>query len=278
MRININQLVDYYAQTSISFVNIFTAILPPGSKLENWRTNKAGGGLVFPLAGSSRFTINGVPYVLEPGVVLHTGPDMALSKEVLGNTYWQYALIHYQIPPKEITRFPLFHEHFLIFTGINSRIADLLGQFHQCHATPGSMAIFKSKVLFMNLMEEMLVAAKRQLCDSSTELMAQAAEYLRQNYAEPLSITKIASQFGLGRRRFTYLFERHTGMSPLRYLTEYRIRRSKKLLQTCRCSIARVAECVGYPDSFYFSRVFKRQTGLSPTEFRERISENPWDM
>ena len=211
-------------------------------------------------------------------MVLHAGPDMALSKEVLGDTYWHYALIHYRIPKREAARFPLFHEHFLIVTGINTRIADLIGQFRQSYATPGSMAVFKSKVLFMSLMEEMLVSAKRQICDSSTELMAQAVEYIRLNYAEPLSITKIASQFGLGRRRFTYLFERHTGMSPIHYLTECRIRRSKELLQTCRCSIARVAECVGYPDSFYFSRVFKRQTGLSPTEFRERLSENPWEM
>jgi len=270
--------VDYYAKTSLSFFNIFTAVLPPGSKQENWKTNKAGGGFVFPLAGRSRYILNGCSYILEPGVVLHGGPDIALSKEVLGDKYWKYALIHYQIPQNEVSDFSLFNEHFLIFTGNNTRITDFIGQICQSYATPGSMAAFKSKVLFMNLMEEMIISAKRQLCDGSTDVMVQAVEYIRQNYADPISISKISSQFGLERRRFAYLFERHTGMSPSNYLTECRIRRSKELLRTCGCSISQVAECVGYTDSFYFSRIFKRQTGLSPSEFRKKVGENPWNI
>lgn len=274
--ITINQLVDYYAQAPIAFYNIFAPTIPPGGKHTNWRTNKAGAGLVFPISGSSRFTVNGIPYVLEPGVVLHTGPDMEISKEVLGDKYWRYALIHYQIAHTEVSRFPLYNEHFLISTGINTRIADLTGQLRQSYATPSSLSVFKSKVLFMNLIEEMIVSAKRQLHDDSTDLMVQAVEYIRQNYADSISIAKISSLFGLERRRFAYLFEKHTGMSPSSYLTECRIRRSKELLTTCGCPISQVAECVGYTDSFYFSRLFKRQTGLSPTEYRERISENPW--
>ncbi len=71
-------------------------------------------------------------------------------------------------------------------------------------------------------------------------------------------------------------FERHTGMSPICYLTECRIYRSKELPRTCGCPIAQVAECVRYTDSFYFNRLFKKQTGLSPIEFREKVRENPW--
>lgn len=275
LKVSMNQLVDYYAQAPISFYDIFAPSVPPGSKKTNGRTNKAGAGLVFPLAGKSRFILNGIPYVLEPGIVLHAGPNMAVSKEVLSDAHWQYALIHYQIPAGEVSMFPLFNEHFLIFTGLNTRISDLIGQLRQSYATPSNVAALKSKVLFMSLMEEMIISAKRQLHDDSTELMAQTVEYIRQNYADPVSITKIASQFGLERRRFAYLFERHTGMSPIRYLTECRIRRSKELLRTCGCPVAQIAECVGYTDSFYFSRLFKRQTGFSPTEFRKWISENP---
>ncbi len=278
MGITINQLVDYYAQAPISFYNIFAPTVPPGSKHMNWRTNKAGAGLVFPIAGSSRYTVNGIPYVLEPGVVLHTGPDMEISKEVIGDKYWRYALIHYQISNAEISRYPLFNENFLISTGINTRIADLTGQLRQSYATPSSLSVIKSKVLYMNLVEEMVVSAKRQLHDDNTELMVQALEYIRQNYADPISIAKIASLFGLERRRFAYLFEKHTGMSPRSYLTECRIRRSKELLRTCECSITQIAECVGYTDSFYFSRLFKRQTGVSPTEFRDRTGESPWQI
>lgn len=278
MGISINQLVDYYAQAPVSFFNIFAPAVPPGSKQNNWKTNKAGAGLVFPLAGSSRYTLNGTPYILEPGVVLHAGPDIQISKEVISDVHWQYALIHYQLPRDEVSRFPLFNEHFLIFTGVNTRLVDLIGQLRQNSSMPSSLAAFQSKVLFMKLMEEMMVSAKRQLHDDNTELIMQAVEYIRQNYDEPISIAKISLQFGFERRRFAYLFERHTGMSPINYLTECRIRRSKELLRTCGCPIAQIAECVGYTDSFYFSRLFKKQTGLSPTQFRQKVTENPWSI
>ncbi|SHI14651.1 transcriptional regulator, AraC family [Sporobacter termitidis DSM 10068] len=278
MGIGINQLVDYYGRAPVSFFNIFAPSIPPGGRQLDWQTSKNGAGLVFPLSGSSRYTLNGTPYLLEPGVVLHAGPDTPVSKEVLGDVYWQYALIHYQIPKEDAAGFPLYHEHFLINTGIDTKLVDLIGQLRQSCAAPDGMAALKSKVLFMSLIEEMLISAKRQLHDENAELMVQAVEYIRQNYADPISVEKIAAHFGVNRRRFAYLFERHTGMSPIVYLTACRIRRSKELLRTCACPIVQVAECVGYTDSFYFSRLFKKQTGVSPTEFRTRVRENPWGM
>ncbi len=277
MGISLNQLVEYYARAPVAFFDIFAPSIPPGGRQTGLRTNRDGAGLVFPLAGSARYTLNDTSYVLEPGVVLHAGPDMPVSKAVIGNTNWRYALIHYQIPQEDIPRFPLFNKHFLIVTGINTRLADLLEKLHQSYAAPGGMAALKSKVLFMSLLEEMIIAAQRQLHDDNTELMARAVEYIRQNCANPISIAKIAAQFGLERRRFAYLFERQTGLSPIRYLTECRIRRSKELLRTCDCPIAQVAEYAGYTDTFYFSRLFKKQTGLSPTEFRKKARENPWN-
>lgn len=278
MGISINQIVDYYARASVSFFDLFAASIPPGGRQTGWKTNRTGAGLVFPLAGSSRYTLNGTPYILEPGVVLHAGPDIPVSKEVIGGAYWQYALIHYRIPEAEVPEFPLFHEHFLIATGIDTRLADLIEKLRQSYTAPGGMAALRSKVLFVSLIEEMIVSAQRQLHDDNTELMAQAVEYMRQNYADPISIAKISAQFGMERRRFSYLFERYTGLSPICYLTECRIRRSKELLRTCGCPIAQVAECVGYTDSFYFSRLFKKQIGLSPTEYREKARKNPWGM
>lgn len=274
METSINQLTDYFAQAPMVFYDIYAPTVPSGGRQTNWRTNGKGAGLVFPLMGCSRYTLDGTPYVLEPGVVLHAGPDTPLSKEVIGEGFWRYALIHFYIPQSEVARFPLYYEHFLIHTGNNARIADLVSQLHQSYAAPGGIAALKSKVLFTGLIEEMMISAKRRLYGSDTEPIIQAVEYIRQNYTSPLSVSELSDRFGLERRRFAYLFERHIGMSPNRYITECRLRRAKDLLRTCACPISQVAECVGYTDSFYFSRLFKRQTGLSPTEFRQTSTES----
>ncbi|KTE91477.1 AraC family transcriptional regulator [Desulfitobacterium hafniense] len=64
----------------------------------------------------------------------------------------------------------------------------------------------------------------------------------------------------------------HTGIAPARFLAELRIQRAKDLLQTCS-SVKQVAECVGFSDNLYFSKAFKKQTGVSPSEFRQHLKK-----
>ncbi|MEG0381419.1 MAG: helix-turn-helix transcriptional regulator, partial [Kurthia sp.] len=59
------------------------------------------------------------------------------------------------------------------------------------------------------------------------------------------------------------------GLSPNTYITEYRVSKSKSLLERAELSIAEIAETVGYEDCFYYSRVFKKQTGMSPSAYRK---------
>ncbi|WP_258525490.1 AraC family transcriptional regulator [Paenibacillus sp. YN15] len=218
MEIEINQIVDYYAGASVSFSDAFTARVPPGCKATGQWTSATGGGFVIPLSGSARFTIDGTPYILKPGIIVHGGPGMPLEKEVVGEEDWIYALIHYKLPREETRRWPLYNRHFSMYTGVNSRIGDLVVQLLQTQAVPGGMAAVKSKTLFMNILEEILFSAKRQLQDENSDAIIRAAEYIRNHYAEPISIAKMALQSGLERRRFAYMFEKHTGMSPISYL------------------------------------------------------------
>lgn len=274
MEIEINQIVDYYAGASVSFSDAFTARVPPGCKATGQWTSVTGGGFVIPLSGSARFTIDGTPYILKPGIIVHGGPGMPLEKEVLGEEDWIYALIHYKLPREETRRWPLYNRHFSMHTGVNSRIGDLVAQLLQTQAVPGGITAVKSKTLFMNILEEILFSAKRQLQDENSEAIIRAAEYIRSHYAEPISIAKMALQSGLERRRFAYMFEKHTGMSPISYLAACRIHRSKELLRTCSYSVSNIAESVGYTDNYYFSRFFKKQTGLSPTEYRNHVKRS----
>lgn len=274
MEININQLVDYCAKANPSFLDIYAVAVAPGKKKLGWRTQTDCSGLIFPLAGCARFTINQAPYVLEPGMVVHAGPDMGLDKEVLGDRDWRFAVVHYAIPEEAVIRFPEYQSHFSIQTGINPRITDLVEQLLTYDAAPDSLAILRSKMLFLCLLEETVLSAKRQQKNSDKELIQEAAKYLQENYGEPLSIEQVAARYDLTAKRFGYLFQKYIGMAPIRYLTEVRMRRSKNLLKTCECTIAQVAECVGYDSPYYFSHLFKQYTGSSPTAFREQSGKS----
>ncbi|KOP80990.1 hypothetical protein AMS59_00645 [Lysinibacillus sp. FJAT-14745] len=270
---DIKHLIDYYAHASVSFTDVFTNKMEPG-QVDTGRITAPGKcGLVVPLAGSAIFSFNGIPYVMEPGMVVHAGPQMPIEIKVSDDKEWEYAVIHYQLPPEEATLYPLSVQHFLINTGYHTKIIDYVQQLIESQAMPGNMSIFKAKTLFMNLLEVILMSAKVKVLDTASDQMEQALQYIHENYAKQLSVSKIAEEFGVERRRFAYLFEQHTGMNPSVYLTEYRIRRSEELLKYDDSPVAEIAECVGYVDCFYFSRVFKKCTGMSPTAYRKLMIE-----
>lgn len=271
MQININKLADYYANANLLFVDAFEDRVQPGSVYADGKTSTGVCGIVIPLEGSARFTLNGTPYLLEPGVVVHAGSGMRLDKEVIGNKIWHYVLLHYRVIEHEQVPFAFLETNFHIAVGANPRLVDMAQQLIISESTPGSMAVLRSKSLFHNIMEEIILSGKRQYRDNNGEMIEEIITHIHENYSQQLSVAHLAKQYGLSSKRFGELFQMHIGITPIRYLTELRIKRAKELLRTCDCSVKQVAEYVGYSDNLYFSKVFKKQTGFSPSEFRDSI-------
>ena len=103
-------------------------------------------------------------------------------------------------------------------------------------------------------------------------LIRQAKEYIGQHYTNPeLSLNDVAGQVNLSASHFSVVFSQETCQTFKEYLTELRIKRAKELLRTTALRSADIAYQVGYNDPHYFSSTFKKNTGLSPIEFRMQI-------
>jgi len=92
--------------------------------------------------------------------------------------------------------------------------------------------------------------------------------FIKQNYATDLTIDTIAAEIGYSPYYVSRLFKEELNITMLDYLTEVRVLRSKELLEQTELPISLVSELVGYKDSAYFSRLFKRRVGISPSEYR----------
>ena len=92
--------------------------------------------------------------------------------------------------------------------------------------------------------------------------------YLHEHYAEPISRRDLAHHLGLSDDYLTYCFRREVGMTPISYLNRYRVNRAKVLLRESEQSVTEIAMAVGFSDSSYFARVFRRQVGVSPDVYR----------
>lgn len=98
----------------------------------------------------------------------------------------------------------------------------------------------------------------------------EALLYIKQNYKEELSIEKVADEINISRKYLSSLFKKNINQSFSNYINTLRIEEAKKLLKYTDRTLFDIGVSVGYEDGSYFSKVFKKITGLSPKEYRKR--------
>ena len=110
---------------------------------------------------------------------------------------------------------------------------------------------------------------------SSTSFASRAKEYVHNNYSdEDVSLNTVSEVFGVSHSYFSTVFKKETGKSFIGYLTDYRMEQASRLLIETKEKSYIIAKKVGYTDPNYFSYVFKRQFGVSPSKFRTEHSES----
>lgn len=110
---------------------------------------------------------------------------------------------------------------------------------------------------------------KRRLSLEAQRLVRQALLFIQAHYAEPITRGDIARQISIAEDYLTFCFRRELNTTPIKYLQRYRINQAKILLKDTANSITEIALAVGFTDSGYFSRVFHRETGVSPEGYRQ---------
>jgi len=99
-----------------------------------------------------------------------------------------------------------------------------------------------------------------------------AQEFIENNVPERISVEALASKFTIGRRHFERRFKKATNNTPVEYIQRVKIEAAKKWLETSAKNVNEVMYEVGYADTKAFRTVFKKITGLSPVDYRNRYN------
>ncbi len=102
----------------------------------------------------------------------------------------------------------------------------------------------------------------------NSEIIKKAIRYISKNYANSLTLELVANQVHLNPTYFSTLFKQSTGSSFKEYLNMVRVEESKRLLANTDYALIDIAIATGFEDQSYFTKVFKRYTGLTPKQFR----------
>ncbi|MGN0362789.1 MAG: response regulator [Bilifractor sp.] len=147
-------------------------------------------------------------------------------------------------------------------SGISSGFENILDTLNHCFSYPELHAMLKSALAkYLDDLEHYVPV------NSSVYLIK---TYIGQHYNNPMLSTKEISEYAsLSASYACTVFKNETGQTLNQYLTEYRLERAKELLEDPRNNISDIAARVGYNDSNYFGKAFKKYTGQSPSDYRE---------
>ena len=101
--------------------------------------------------------------------------------------------------------------------------------------------------------------------------MKEIVKYIEQRYQDDLSLQEVAGKFFVSREYVSRKFKQEFGINFSDYIGKYRIDKAKQLMQNPHLKLSQISEMVGFHDVKYFSKVFKKQEGVSPKAYRSTL-------
>jgi transcriptional regulator GlxA family with amidase domain len=121
-------------------------------------------------------------------------------------------------------------------------------------------------------MEQLPLEAIGWLAGARDSVVGSALALMHQRPSHPWTLPELAAEVGMSRSVFAKRFQHFIGEPPLTYLRRWRLQRAARLLQTTQKTILHVAMDVGYESEAAFNRVFKREFGLPPAQYRRQLA------
>lgn len=158
-----------------------------------------------------------------------------------------------------------------------------------CGKSPEYRKIFQEMIQELQLIrphyEELLAMLLRQLfilisrqfkggfklADYVQDEMEAAIRYFGEYYSTPIVIDEYAAGMHRSTAWFIRSFKQYTGMTPMQYIISIRLANAKRLLSTTDYNVTEIASMVGYDNPLYFSRLFKKQLGIAPSDYKKSL-------
>lgn len=118
---------------------------------------------------------------------------------------------------------------------------------------------------------ESLLLDTQQRDTHHDELIIRVQEWMQANFARDLRLQQVADRFKLSLRSLDRRFRAAANSTPLQYLQEVRIDQARQLLKKSNLDVAEISDRVGYHDHSYFSALFRRLNGVSPSQYRRLV-------
>ena len=133
----------------------------------------------------------------------------------------------------------------------------------------GLHSVDKAEMFFLQMAERIHQQSRLETDDPDRTLFQAVQEFIESHYMYDLTLTMLAERFSYHPSYFSELFKSKMGKTFVQYVTEVRMKQATRLLEETSLSLWDIAELTGFANASYFSSKFKRQYGISPSDYRQ---------
>ncbi len=263
--LNINDYIEYDLSIS-TIVSAFERRCSPNWRLEE-RSGRPCNGFVYVLDGSADFTSD------EGNISVSKGEILFLSKESKYTTYGSrqnpYSFYVVSFHFYENDNHPFNHlEKIINASGYPYK--NTFNELVNVWFYKGIGYKMKCKSILTDILyHAMLDSVHSNINTENLHKIKPSVDYMEQYYNKQMNIEQLAFMSRLSPTHFRRLFKEIYRVSPLQYLNSIRINKAKDLILTDMYSIGEISEMTGFSDISYFSRVFRKNTGIPPSSFNQ---------
>lgn len=231
--------------------------------------------LHYVISGKGTYICGEEVYQIKAGDLFIVYPNQIISYHADKNDPWQYCWVGFNGTEAQrlIDLTPFRPDNLILSLGDASIQQSLMDIYDARGNKPtdemnmiGRLYLFLSKLIDLN-------NDIREESDITSTYIENALKFIQYNYSHNIDITSIADSIGISRSHLYRVFIKHLGLSPNDYLSQYRINRACSLLRNSDLTISNIANSVGYDDPLYFSRVFKKIKGVSPSMYLQNATD-----
>ncbi len=246
--------------------------------LPNGRTDYQ---ILYTPVGKIRAFLNGSEYIYPAGTVIIHHPNQPQKYSYFKSDCSESMWTHFSGKDAEDTlkRFGLASQNVFFINPPHSLKPLFLQLISECQSKNPFNMESASLILQNILLHIARNAACKRTPDTSHESnstigeqseITKAIRYFNEHFAEKININDYAKELHITSCWFSRIFRTFAGTTPMQYIIYLRISKAKFLLENTDMSISEISSTVGYADPMYFSRLFKKNSGITPLDYRKK--------
>ena len=248
-------------------------------KLPTWRPKgRIDWQIIYIAAGEGHFFFDGHEVIVPAGNMVLYQPKQQQKYHYLGKDRTQVWFVHFtgREVRSILNHYEIPMDGYILHTGISREYEDLFRRMRDELVN----CPWGYEEMLTHLFRELLLTMHRRMTESVPRIsgfvqdeMDRARNWFEDHYNEDISIEQYAASRSMSTSWFNRSFRSAVGTSPMKYILEVRIRNAQVLLETTDYSISDIASVIGYDNPLYFSRLFRKAKGLSPSQYRKVYRE-----